>query len=126
MKRVENFKTAGTFDDLMRIEVEEHENSGRAYANYDWYLKSDEWRKVGSLRFQKGLLASTAPPNGVTESLLLSILVDRLKRFQANEKTSCRENALALTKIEEAAHWMQTKSREQIEKEFIGLKGIEG
>lgn len=47
--------------------------------------------------------------NGVTHEALLAIVADRLRSFQAGP-FSCRENALALTKIEEALHWLQQRT----------------
>lgn len=47
--------------------------------------------------------------NGITQEVLLAIVADRLRSFQAGP-FSCRENALALTKIEEAMHWLQQRT----------------
>lgn len=47
--------------------------------------------------------------NGVTHEALLAIVIDRLRSFQAGP-FSCRENALALTKLEEATHWLQQRT----------------
>src|SRR5690606_7928454 len=54
--------------------------------------------------FQNGPIPD-AGVNGVTHEALLAIVADRLRSFQAGAY-SCRENALALTKIEEAMHWL--------------------
>ena len=47
--------------------------------------------------------------NGITQEVLLAIVADRLRSFQAGPY-ACRENALALTKIEEAQHWLQQRT----------------
>lgn len=47
--------------------------------------------------------------NGITQEVLLAICADRLRSFQAGP-FSCRENAIALTKIEEAMHWLQQRT----------------
>lgn len=47
--------------------------------------------------------------NGITQEVLLAIVADRLRSFQAGQ-FSCRENALALTKVEEALHWLQQRT----------------
>lgn len=73
---------------------------------------------VMQIDFQRGPLKE-AQPNGLTEHVLLAILIDRLQSFQAGP-FSCRENALMLTKLEEAQHWAiaRTRARE--------LRGVEG
>ena len=57
--------------------------------------------------------------NGVTHEALLAIVADRLRSFQAGPY-ACRENALALTKIEEALHWLHHRTRARM------VRGVEG
>jgi hypothetical protein len=47
--------------------------------------------------------------NGITQEVLLAIVADRLRSFQGGP-FACRENALALTKIEEAQHWLHART----------------
>lgn len=57
--------------------------------------------------------------NGVTQEALLAIIIDRLQAFQKGPY-ACRENALAITKLEEAMLWLnfRTATREN--------RGVEG
>ncbi len=57
--------------------------------------------------------------NGITQEVLLAIVADRLRSFQAGP-FACRENALALTKIEEAQHWLQQRTIARMR------RGVEG
>lgn len=57
--------------------------------------------------------------NGITHEVLLAILIDRLEGFQAGPY-ACRENTLALTKLQEAQMWLQKRTRERME------RGVEG
>lgn len=57
--------------------------------------------------------------NGITQEVLLAIVADRLRSFQAGPY-ACRENALALTKIEEAMHWLQQRTLARMR------RGVEG
>jgi hypothetical protein len=57
--------------------------------------------------------------NGLTQEVLLAIVADRLRSFQAGQ-FACRENALALTKIEEAQHWLQQRTLARMR------RGVEG
>lgn len=68
--------------------------------------------------FQNGPI-NEAGVNGVTQEVLLAIVADRLRSFQAGPY-ACRENALALTKIEEAQHWLHSRTLTRMQ------RGVEG
>lgn len=61
-----------------------------------------------TILFQNGPINEVGV-NGITQEVLLTVVADRLRSFQAGP-FSCRENALALTKIEEALHWLQQRT----------------
>jgi len=60
--------------------------------------------------------ADRRDPNGAFVETVIAIVVDRLQFYQsaAAGKFKCRENALAITKLEEALHWLnhRTQARE--------------
>ena len=68
--------------------------------------------------FQNGPIAE-AGVNGLTHEVLLAILIDRLQGFQRG-KYACRENAIALTKLEEVQMWLQKRTRDRM------ARGVEG
>ena len=68
--------------------------------------------------FQRGPVKEVGI-NGITEQVLLAIVADRLECFQ-NGPYPCRENALALTKIQEAMHWLHHRTIERVQ------RGVEG
>lgn len=68
--------------------------------------------------FQNGPIKE-AGVNGVTQEALMAICIDRLRSFQAGP-FSCRENAIALTKMEEALMWLQRRTVARIK------RGVEG
>jgi hypothetical protein len=70
------------------------------------------------LRFQNGAVDEVGA-NGITNESLLAIVIDRLQGFQSGP-FKCRENALALTKLEEAMHWLHHRTRER------SARGVEG
>jgi len=70
------------------------------------------------LFFQNGPI-NEAGLNGITQEVLLAIVADRLRSFQAGQY-ACRENALALTKIEEAQHWLHSRTIARMQ------RGVEG
>lgn len=68
--------------------------------------------------FQNGPIAEVGV-NGITQEALLAIVADRLRAFQSGPY-SCRENELALTKIEEAQHWLHSRTLARMQ------RGVEG
>lgn len=74
--------------------------------------------KHATVLFQNGPIPEVGV-NGVTQEVLLAIVADRLRSFQAGPFAS-RHNALALTKIEEAQHWLQQRTLERMR------RGVEG
>lgn len=68
--------------------------------------------------FQNGPIQE-AGVNGCHQEDLLAIVIDRLRSFQAGP-FACRENALALTKCEEALHWLNSRTADR------QVRGVEG
>lgn len=92
-------------------------NNGNASHVYNVGLPVGEDQFL-QLRFQNGPIAEVGV-NGITNEALLAIVADRLRCFQTS-KYACRENALALTKIEEAAHWLEARTTARMR------RGVEG
>ena len=67
---------------------------------------------VGQVSFQNGPVKEFGV-NGCHQEDLLAIVIDRLESFQAGE-FKCRENALALTKIQEAMHWLNHRTSARV------------
>lgn len=70
------------------------------------------------IHFQEGPIKECGV-NGVCNEDLIDMVIDRLEHFQ-NSEFRCRENALAITALEEALLWLRkrTMGREQ--------RGVEG
>lgn len=68
--------------------------------------------------FQNGPIGEVGV-NGITQEALLAIVIDRLRSFQAGP-FSCRENAIALTKCEEALLWLKKRTLDRM------ARGVEG
>jgi hypothetical protein len=69
--------------------------------------------------FQNGPIQE-AGINGIQNEDLIAIIIDRLQGFQAYGPYKCRENAIALTHLEDALHWLQHRTRQRI------ARGVEG
>lgn len=61
--------------------------------------------------------------NGVTHEALLEIVADRLRAFQAGPY-ACKANACALTKIEEAQHWLQSRTLDRMRRNVEGTHSV--
>ena len=68
--------------------------------------------------FQNGPIAEHGA-NGITQEVLLAIVADRLRSFQASAY-SCKENAVALTHIETAMLWLHKRTLDRMQ------RGVEG
>jgi hypothetical protein len=74
--------------------------------------------KFGGVFFQCGPIKENGV-NGCHNEDLIAIVIDRLQHFQAGPY-KCRENALALTKLEEALHWLNHRTQARVD------RGVEG
>jgi hypothetical protein len=71
------------------------------------------------IQLQNGARKEDDSIHGVIDTDLLEIVRDRLKSFQAGPFSS-RENACALTHIEEALMWMNRRVEDRIERNVLG------
>jgi hypothetical protein len=70
------------------------------------------------LPFQHGPIKEVGV-NGITNEALLAIVLDRLRGFQESP-FKCRENAVAITKLEEAMMWLHKRT---LDRERRGVEG---
>lgn len=103
-----------------RIHITVTDEPGAGGANHVYHVTWADGDSGGGVRlnFQNGPIAE-AGVNGLTQEVLLAICVDRLRAFQSGPY-ACRENALALTKIEEAQHWLHHRTLARM------ARGVEG
>lgn len=76
--------------------------------------------EIDRLQFQFGVVRDGR--NGVTNEAVIEGLVQRLQSL--NGKFPCRENSLAITKLEEALHWLNART-ERRQRQGIEGKHIE-
>jgi hypothetical protein len=104
-------------NDSIEIAVLDEPGAGGANHKYDVSWGPGEYQGI-HINFQNGPIAE-AGVNGVTQEVLIAICIDRLRSFQAGPY-ACRENALALTKLEEAQQWLHSRTRARM------ARGVEG
>lgn len=71
------------------------------------------------ITFQNGARKDPDSIHGVLDSDLLEIVRDRLQGFQSGD-FACRENAIALTHVEEALLWLNKRVEDRIERRVLG------
>ena len=94
-------------EDALLAEIE----SMRANHEYEINSLGDMTVTNSTINFQNGPVKENGV-NGCFQEDLISICIDRLQSFQAGE-FACRENALALTKLEEAMHWLNHRTHDR-------------
>lgn len=70
------------------------------------------------VNFQKGPIKEVGV-NGVMNEDLIAMVIDRLQSFQESDY-KCRENAVAITKLEEALMWLRKRTQDRED------RGVEG
>ena len=120
-------------DQAVQLKIEVMDEPGAGGANHLYHLTgfdsasnpSDPWTerhgqsaKHQTILFQNGPIKESGV-NGITGEALMAIQIDRLRSFQAGPY-ACRENAIALTKLEESLMWLQRRTVARIK------RGVEG
>jgi len=70
------------------------------------------------IKFQLGPVKEVGV-NGTTIERVVEVLINRLEGFQKGD-FRCRENALAITKLQEARHWLLHRTNLRV------VQGVEG
>ena len=107
--------------DYTHVNVLDEPGAGGACHEYEVRAvdrSSGNTAQFAHVSFQNGPIKEKRV-NGCHQEDLLVIVIDRLRSFQAGAY-KCRENALALTKIEEALHWLRSRTEDRLK------RGVEG
>ena len=120
MRKITSHKVNGLNDEL---EISVLDESGAGGANHEYAIEAgrdgEQSRTVSKVfRFQNGPIKESGV-NGISGESLIAIVIDRLECFQKGPY-ACRENALALTKLQEAMHWLHHRTRDR------ESRGVEG
>lgn len=122
MRELTSHKVNG-LNEVLRIEVLDEPGQGNACHLYS--ITSDEPRNADTppavtcqIRFQNGPLQEYGV-NGISNEALLAIVEDRLLGFQSGAFACC-ENAITLTKLQEAMTGLQKRTRDRM------ARGVEG
>lgn len=105
-------------NDVLAVKVLDEPGPGNANHQYE----ISGYGGSVALNFQNGAINEVGV-NGITHEALIAILLDRLRGFQAGPY-ACRENALALTKLEEAAHWLHHRTLARMARNVEGTMAV--
>lgn len=106
-------------NDVISVEAVDEPGSGGAHHAYDvTWTDPEDMQGICIIRFQNGPIDEVGV-NGITHEVLLAILADRLRDFQAG-KFACHENAEALRCIENAQNWLNRRTLARMR------RGVEG
>jgi len=103
-------------------DVTANDEKGAGNANHFYCISTakEPTAILGQVQFQSGAILEQGV-NGVTNEDLLAVVIHRLQGFQSGN-FKCRENAIALTKIEEALMWLESRTQKR---EARGVEGKE-
>lgn len=104
-------------NEALEIKVLDEPGQGNACHRYVIYVPNDA-SIVCNIGFQDGPIQE-AGVNGISNEALLAVVEHRLQGFQSG-KYVCRENAVALMKLQEAMMWLQKRTRDRV------ARGVEG
>ena len=107
-------------NDPLEIDVVDEPGNGGACHRYliTDTLEPQRGRINCLIEFQNGPINEVGV-NGISNESLLAIVEHRLQGFQSGSY-SCRENAFALTKVQEALDWLHCRTHDRID------RGVEG
>ncbi len=82
-----------------------------------------------SINWQNGPLGrgeERQEPNGAFVETVIAAAIQRLEFYQtaSDGKFKCRENALAITKLEEALHWLNARTASREARNVEGTHGV--
>jgi hypothetical protein len=123
MRKITDHKT-NPLNDVLSVAA--LDSPGPGGANHLYVIFLDESQRSNpadatvhvAIAFQNGPIQE-AGVNGISGEALMAVQIDRLRSFQSGP-FACRENALALTAMEEALMWLQKRTRDRV------ARGVEG
>lgn len=105
-------------DNLNTVKFDDTAGAGNGRHYYE-IERADTGETLAKIHFQEGARKEEGSTAGVLEGDLLEIVRHRLQCFQKGEFAT-RENACALTHIEEALMWLNKRKEDRKERNVLG------
>lgn len=77
-----------------------------------------------SIQWQNGPMPTPEDQNGAFVIDVIQIAIDRIN-FYNESKFRCRENSLAVTKLEEAIHWLESRRTRRAGEGTLGTHNVD-
>lgn len=105
---------------VLAVDEKASDNANHRYRILVWSPSGYGERLIAhcAINFQNGGLKEVGP-NGITDQALIAIALDRLRSFNEGPYR-CRENSIAITKLEEALLWGGKRASDR------AARGVEG
>lgn len=116
MRELTSHKVNG-LNEAITIRVLDEPGPGNACHRYEIDVVGNV-DAICDIQFQNGPVIESGF-NGISNEALLAVVEDRLAGFQSGP-FACRENAVALTKVQEAMMWLLKRTRDRL------ARGVEG
>ena len=113
--------------ELVAVDSPSAETGGASHV-YEMRIQTQRGLEIQTVKFQNGPIGGPDSVNGTSNEAVLGIVIDRLRGFQGmlTQQTgvaaqhACRENACALTHLEEALLWLRKRTLDRM------ARGVEG
>jgi hypothetical protein len=105
-------------DKYTQVYAVDIKSAGNANHEYEIQATNAPAYILQEISFQNGPIKEVGV-NGVMNEDLISIVIDRLQGFQSGD-FKCRENEMALIKLEEALMWLRKRTNDR------ESRGVEG
>lgn len=99
-----------------------HEGEFKFNAPHHFTVVSTDGITVGEVNFQEGPIKENGV-NGVANEDLIGMVIKRLECFQGTEYR-CRENAVAITKLEESLMWLRKRTQDREARNVEGTSKV--
>ena len=84
---------------------------------HQYDVQTEQGISIHALQFQDGTVPDVGR-NGLQNEEVIEVLIDRMNWL--NKQFPCRENAVAITKLDEALLWLNKRTADRIK------RGVEG
>lgn len=122
MEKLSTIQKREKLNDVFVVDEKGNGGANHKYrVQYDLYPVGEptETHVICEIQLQNGARMLPDSQHGIIDTDLLEIVRHRLQCFQAGPFAS-RENAIALTHIEEALMWMNRRVEDRIERNVLG------
>jgi hypothetical protein len=118
MKVITEHQCGGGMDEGLVVRTVDEPGPGGAHHEYHVEITNGSETEVIGIKFQKGPVKEVGL-NGLSQEVLLAIVVDRLQDFQ-NGPFACESNQKALVAARESLGFLKSRTLDRIKRQVEG------